>query len=140
MKTMNNWEVFVTLSRLNSRLGRRLDASFAWISWNDFMVLYHLDKSLDKKMRRIDLAEKVWLTASGVTRLLLPMEKIGLVKKEKNDADARVSLVWITESGKSYLDEAIYRLEYLSEEIIDSDLARDLDKLETMLTKIYKNI
>lgn len=91
-------------------------------------------------MRRIDLAEKVWLTASGVTRLLLPMEKIGLVKKEKNDADARVSLVWITESGKSYLDEAIYRLEYLSEEIIDSDLARDLDKLETMLTKIYKNI
>ncbi len=59
-----------------------------------------LYQAADEAMRRIDLAESVGLSASGVTRLLLPMQKIGLVQKEQNPRDARVSLVKLTETGK----------------------------------------
>lgn len=57
-------------------------------------------------MRRIDLAEKVGLSASGVTRMLLPMEKIGLICKEEGARDARVSLVRLSDAGLRVLAEA----------------------------------
>lgn len=103
------------------------------------MVLYYLDNSFDKTMRRIDLAEKIWLTASGITRLLLPMEKIGLVKKQTNENDARVSLVSITDSGKLYLDDAIDRLNYITDEIIEWDLKKEIKKIDSNLKSLYKN-
>jgi len=63
------------------------------------MVMFHLSESTNKKLRRIDLAEKIGLSASGVTRLLNPMQKIGLVNKEESARDARVSLVKLTSAG-----------------------------------------
>lgn len=50
-------------------------------------------------MRRIDLADSVGLSPSAVTRLLAPMEKPGLVEKEANPRDARVSLVKLSTAG-----------------------------------------
>lgn len=46
--------------------------------------MYHLQQAQDNKLSRIALAEKVALTASGVTRVLAPMEKIHLVTKQSN--------------------------------------------------------
>ena len=50
-------------------------------------------------MRWIDLAEKTGMSASGITRLLNPMEKLNIVEKEQNARDARVSLVKLTSAG-----------------------------------------
>jgi len=58
------------------------------IAFNEFLILYYLDKTSDKTMRRIDLAEKVGLTASGIICILIPMEKIGLITSGSNDGDA----------------------------------------------------
>ena len=52
-----------------------------------------LNEASTHSLKRIDLAEQVGLSASGVTRMLLPMEKIGLISKEEGARDARVSLV-----------------------------------------------
>lgn len=57
-------------------------------------------------MRRIELAESIGLSASGITRLLLPMEKTGLVTKEVNPRDARVSLVKLTKTGKQMFNDS----------------------------------
>ena len=57
-------------------------------------------------MKRVELAERVGLTASGVTRMLGPMEKIGLVVKKATLRDARVSLVELTPSGLDILENA----------------------------------
>ncbi|UUZ55216.1 MarR family transcriptional regulator [Massilia sp. H-1] len=48
------------------------------------------------RIRRVDLAERVSLTASGVTRTLLPLEKIGLVTRQSDPRDARVGFAVIT--------------------------------------------
>ena len=90
---------------------RRFDGSLGGISFTEFMILYHLSQANDEKMRRIDLASKVGLTASGITRLLLPMEKIGLIKKESNAQDARVSFVLLALGGKTKLEEAVENAE-----------------------------
>ena len=58
-------------------------------------------------MRRVDLATSIGRTASGVTRLLKPMEKIGLIERDSSERDARVSLVKLTTSGAERLNDAL---------------------------------
>ena len=108
MSITQNAELLIKLSTLQTRLSKRLEhqLSIHGISFTEFIVMFHLDDSPNDNMRRIDLAEKVGLTASGVTRLLLPMQKIGLVEKDVNPRDARVSLVKLTESGKQIFNDA----------------------------------
>jgi len=69
--------------------------------------MYHLCQSPNGTLRRIELSELVGLSASGVTRLLAPMEKIKLVKKESNRRDARVSLVKLTDTDMEILADAM---------------------------------
>jgi DNA-binding MarR family transcriptional regulator len=57
-------------------------------------------------MRRVDLAERVVLTASGITRLLEGLERAGYVRKESCASDARVSYAAITDEGSEKLHAA----------------------------------
>lgn len=91
------------LSTAHSKLSRYIEGSLTvhGISYTEYQVMRCLFQSPDMTMRRIQLAECIGLTASGVTRLLTPMEKIGLVRKQVNSRDARVSLVELTSAGKN---------------------------------------
>src|SRR5262245_37652253 len=58
---------------------------------SEFATLYHLAEAPGGRLRRIDLARRVALTASGVTRLLTPLEKRGIVAREQDGTDARAT-------------------------------------------------
>ncbi|HTM67988.1 MAG TPA: MarR family transcriptional regulator [Candidatus Binatia bacterium] len=109
---------FLALARAQSLLYRRFDAGLGGISFNWFIIMYHLSRAEGERLRRIDLADKLGLTASGVTRLLGPMEKIGLVRSEPSAHDARVSIIALAPGGKRKLQEAIEDLEVRAEELI----------------------
>lgn len=75
------------------------------ISFSEFCILHRLFQAPQQRLSRIELANSVGLSASGITRLLQPMEKIQLVEKEQNARDARVSLVKLSDTGlQIYLD------------------------------------
>lgn len=132
----HNLDFIVNISKFNMVLSKTLDAKLGWLWFNDLIVLYHLSKATNEKLKRIELAEKVWLTASGITRLLLPMEKIWLVSKEINSSDARISYVSIAPWWKTKLLEALERLNFFTGEIIDESQTKKL----TDLTKIIQEI
>lgn len=69
----------------------------------DFEALRRLAAAEDGRMRRVDLAPTVGLTASGITRLLDGLEKAGLVCKEHCTSDARVTYASITDQGRAVL-------------------------------------
>ena len=131
MKEMSaSLQLFVRLARVNAIMVRRFDGRLGHgLGFNDFVILLTLSQSPDGKLRRIDLAESLGLTASGVTRLLAPMEKIGLVKREVNEHDARVSYVVLASGGKRLLAESMERAELLSEEVVASVKAQKLNEL-----------
>ena len=84
----------LNIVKIQSLLSKKFNAlNMHGISLKDYMILHILNNATGNRLRRIDLAEKTGLTASGITRLLLPLEKIGLITKENNDRDARVSYV-----------------------------------------------
>ncbi len=112
--------IVIRFAELQSHLLKRVDQrlSLHGISFSEFLVLYHLGQSPQTTMRRIDLAESVGLTASGVTRLLNPMEKNRLVQKESNPRDARVSLVKLSKTGKTLLKDAMVTFEEVADSIL----------------------
>ena len=57
-------------------------------------------------MRRVDLAEQLILTASGVTRLLDGLEKEGWVDRAACASDRRVTYAVLTDAGYEKLQDA----------------------------------
>ena len=57
-------------------------------------------------MRRVDLAEQLILTASGVTRLLDGLEKEGWVDRAACASDRRVTYAVLTDEGLAKLRDA----------------------------------
>ncbi len=131
MSISQNVELIIKLSALQTRLLKRIDAQLSvhGISFTEFLVMYHLNKSQNKMMRRIELAESIGFSASGVTRLLIPMEKIGLIKKEANPRDARVSLVTLTESGESIYKDSEKSFNFGAETLMQMLNEKQVNKL-----------
>jgi DNA-binding MarR family transcriptional regulator len=131
---------FVDLAKVQAVANRRFDNGLGGLGFNEFIILFHLSQAEGEKMRRIDLAEKIGLTASGVTRLLLPMEKVGLVKKEVNKNDARSSLVMMAAGGRRKLEEGIERAELLASDIIPPEKRGELKGVSSFLAELGRNI
>lgn len=114
-------QALVNLWLASERLGTKIDHSLGaihGIGYVELMVLLKLSAAHDDSMRRVDLASAIGRTASGVTRLLRPLEKIGLVERASSDRDARVSLVRITATGRERLEQALATLGELSERLL----------------------
>lgn len=106
------------------------------IGFNEYIVLYHLMNAPNKTMRRIDLAESIGRTASGVTRMLMPMEKIGLVRKERNPRDARVSLVKITAAGEELFGFATTSLDEKSSNLLKRLERKEIKQLLALMNTL----
>jgi DNA-binding MarR family transcriptional regulator len=102
-------ESWVSFLRAHAAITRELSAQLQRehdLTLNDYEVLLHLSHAEDGRMRRVDLAERVVLTASGITRLLEGLERAGYVRKESCAADARVSYAALTDKGRKKLGSA----------------------------------
>lgn len=73
---------------------------------NDYEALVLLARAEGNHMRRVDLAQALQLTASGITRLLDGLEEQGLVKKKACNTDGRVTYAVLTKAGRKRLEQA----------------------------------
>lgn len=137
IKISKQLDFFLKLSRVQSIVARSFDRTLGrGLGFTDFIILYYLSQAPGEKMRRVDLAEKVTLTASGVTRLLLPMEKIGLIKRESDDADARVSYVKLAAGGKHLLEDCLEKAELISSEFLHTTKVKDAKDISDMFENL----
>lgn len=134
---MNVINTILNLIKVQSILNKKFDGlSLHGLSLTDYMILYILNQATGNRLKRIDLAEKSGLTASGITRMLIPLEKIGLVTKETNDRDARVSYVKLTDSGKIIFLEADKTANHISEKLLENINPEDLELMNKQLNKL----
>jgi DNA-binding MarR family transcriptional regulator len=99
----------VALVRAHATTIRRLNAQLTAdhaLTVNDYEVLLRLARSDDRRMRRVDLAEQVLLTPSGITRLLDGLERAGYVERGACESDRRVVYAVLTDAGLEKLREA----------------------------------
>ncbi|MFD5465241.1 MarR family winged helix-turn-helix transcriptional regulator [Kitasatospora sp. NPDC127059] len=129
------------LVRAQAAVVKRFDASLSGlhgVSLSDFTLLLHLAQAPGGRMRRVDLAEALGLTASGVTRGLAPLERIGLVAREAAARDARVAYAALTPTGRERLAEMLHTARQVAAEHFAPAQwsSGDLTQLSTLLTRL----
>src|SRR3982751_4102762 len=95
-------DAWVSFLRSHSAITREISVQLQrehGLTLNDYEVLLRLGQAEGHLMRRVDLAESVLLTASGITRLLDGLERAGFVEKRACKSDARVSYAKLTDAG-----------------------------------------
>ncbi len=133
--------LLLNMTKVQSIVSRKFDSlSVHGLGFSDFMILYVLYNAPGQRMRRIDLAEKIGLTASGVTRLLAPLEKIGLVGREVNVRDARVSYVVITANGEKIFEEAKITAEHIATNLLPPKKGKSIELMSELLAELGGNL
>jgi DNA-binding MarR family transcriptional regulator len=135
-------EAWINLLRGQSAATRAVNAQLVTdhgLTINDFECLLLLARAEDRRLRRVDLAEQLILTASGVTRLLDGLEREGWVDRANCASDRRVTYAVLTDEGYRKLQEAskthvadlrdFFEARYSSEEL--AHLATLLGRLQT---------
>lgn len=74
------------------------------LTWYD--VLVNLDEAPEGSLRMHQLAVRVVLSQSGISRLVDRMEAAGLVERTPSEDDARAILASITADGRAALEQA----------------------------------
>jgi DNA-binding MarR family transcriptional regulator len=135
-KTLPSTDAFANLATAYATLTRELSASLVaehGLTINDYGCLLLLSRAGDEGMRRIDLANELRLSPSGITRLLDRLEDQGLVGKGACKEDARVSYAILTDSGLDKLRAAapghIEEIERQLADVLDEDEMRTLTEL-----------
>ena len=127
-----------SIAKANAVISRQLSVLLP--DFRDYMILHYLLEAPGQKLRRIDLAEKMGVTASGVTRMLITLEKLGIVSRDMGSEDARTRYASITKAGKKLFEDATITLEMKVDSVIpngQADLIREFNLLvETMISNL----
>lgn len=125
---MNALTEFLGIRRAVALWETRADAELGGVhglGLSDFAALHHLAEAPGGRLRRVDLARRLALTPSGVTRLLAPLERRGIVTREQDGNDARATYATLTRSGKSLVKDATVSVTAIAEAVLGALGERD---------------
>src|SRR3569832_166070 len=108
--SMRHLKVFFDLNRAQAVAARRFDAQLGGLhglALKELQLLAALDEAPEQRLRRIDLAEALQVTPSGVTWMLRPLTKRRLVTSQASDEDARVAIAVLTAGGRRLVADAL---------------------------------
>jgi DNA-binding MarR family transcriptional regulator len=96
-------EAWIRFLRAHAAVTRQFNSELLekhGLTLNDFDVLAQLARGPEHGLKRSELADRVLLTASGITRLLEGLERAGYVRRGECASDARVTYAVLTDEGR----------------------------------------
>jgi DNA-binding MarR family transcriptional regulator len=101
---LETWRAFLRAhSTMLRRIARDLDeAGLPSLNWYD--VLAALRDAPDRRLRQVEIAERVLLSNSGLSRLIDRIEATGLVERTSCSTDRRAYHVRLTDEGEEMLE------------------------------------
>jgi DNA-binding MarR family transcriptional regulator len=109
LQTPSAVRAFAHLLRAQAVTTRLLSAALQsahGLTLNDYEALLLLSSAPDQRLKRVELARRLLLTPSGVTRLLEGLERTGLVERATCPSDLRVTYAQLTDAGRETLEAA----------------------------------
>ena len=103
---LDAWRSFL---RAHARVTRVLDAELTHecdLPLGSYEVLLHLADAPGRSLRMTELADRVLLSRSGLTRLVDRLERDGLIRRESCPSDARGTNAVLTDAGYERLRAA----------------------------------
>ena len=102
-------EAWQALLHAHHRIVNTLDAELRTeheLTFGDYDVLLRLARAQDRRLRMSELAKRVMISPSGLTRAVDRLVDAGLVARERDDSDARVVFAILTDSGRDAVKRA----------------------------------
>lgn len=131
------WRAFL---RAHSRVTRVLDAELSAecdLPLGSYEVLLHLQNAPNHQLRMTDLADRVLLSRSGLTRLVDKLVSEGLVTREACATDLRVNYATLTDAGYDRLKKAApTHLRGVRTHMVDLLTSKELEVLATALNRV----
>ncbi|MER7213686.1 MarR family transcriptional regulator [Streptosporangium sp. NPDC000239] len=133
--------VWRVLQRVQARVTRALETDLLVghdLALASYDVLSHLAEAPEGRLRMNDLAERVLLSRSGLTRLIDRLQRDGLVDREACPSDARGLFAVLTEAGAVRLAQA--RPTYLRgirAQLLDTLGPEELRRCASILTELF---
>ena len=140
MSTLSNsMQLILTLVKSQSQVLKSLEGALSvhGLSFTEWLVMHRLSQASDQSIKRASLASSIGVTASGVTRLLQPMEKVGWVEKTSNARDARVSLVRLTTTGARIYAEATQSIEFAAKKVTNMMNQQQTEQCTGLLSTLH---
>jgi DNA-binding MarR family transcriptional regulator len=134
---MRAWRsLLVAHSRLIARLDAELQSSQG-MSVQDYGVLVHLSEAEGGRMRMSELADRLLLSPSGLTRRLDGLVRSGLVDRLRCPTDRRGAYAVLTDAGKARLEQAAPdHVDQVRRHFVDRMSRRQLEALVDALDKV----
>jgi len=131
------WTAFLRAhARVVRELERELQAEQR-MALTDYDVLVQLAAAEDRRLRMSELAERLLLSRSGVTRLVDRLVAQGLVGREVCDTDRRGQWAALTDAGLDRLRAAApTHLRGVGEHFLDRMSPGDLASMQAILTQL----
>lgn len=136
---MSALEDFLAIRRVVGLWESRGDAEIGAVhglGLSDFAALRCLAEAPGHRLRRIDLAQRLGFTASGVTRLLGPLERRRIITREESGHDARATYAVLTRSGLELVKNTSETMNAFAEAILGSLTERD----RVAIAKLSKSV
>ena len=126
--------------RTHAAITRQLNADLVaahGLTINDYEVMLHLAKAEDEALKPVELAARVLLTPSGITRLLAGLERAGFVERTACATDGRVSYAKLTPTGRRKLEQASRtHLAGIDAQFLGRFSDDELETLSTLLARL----
>jgi DNA-binding MarR family transcriptional regulator len=139
-REMVAWRNFIeTHYDLLSALER--DLSVTGMALGDYQVLVYLSESDDQQMRMCDLADRLQLSPSGLTRRLDGLVKAGHVRREPSTSDRRVMMATLTDEGMDALREAApFHVDSVRRRVFDHLDDEQVENMATIFGAIHAGL
>jgi DNA-binding MarR family transcriptional regulator len=134
---LDAWRAFLRAhAQVVRALERELQAD-QQLPLTDYDVLVQLATSDTRRLRMSELADRLMLSRSGVTRLVDRLVADGLVERVTCEDDRRGQWASLTRAGHERLRRASpVHLRGVAEHFVDRFSSAELDELERLLTRI----
>ena len=127
---------FVAQGVLAKRIDAELEAA-GCVTLDVYDVLLSLEESPERRLRMSELADRVLVTRSGVTRLVDRLERQGLLKREACPNDRRACHATLTAAGLAERERAwpVYR------QAIANHFAQHVsDEEATLIARVFRRM
>jgi len=112
-------------------------SSIHGLSVNEMFLLMQLQQAPLQRLPRVELAKRLNTSASTVTRMAAPLEKLGLVSRQADTRDARLAFVVLTKTGAKRVTEARATLTKQAAYVFrDRWRAKEIEQLSQLLGRL----
>lgn len=107
------------------------------LSVQDTLLLLQVNAAPMARLSRVELSKRLHVSASTATRMVLPLEKRGILDRAADEHDARIVYVVLTRAGAALADDVRATLERRCAELFKEGWsAQDVSTLAKLLGRL----